>query len=238
MVTLKRDAKTESQKRGGYATGLSSRMNNFDRFQLTRENDREESEITSRYYDDSPQYKEYIWNELNRTAPRRMLSPEEVKNGVKPEELQYERSAYTPTFSRSSASLSSFRSSSRAYSRDEAQAQGLTFKAKFMIVAYVAVVVFFLTMIVINAGTLASLNAELASLNANPGPNVEVLDPNPMPSAPQETLAFGTGTEGNLKNAIPAGDYTSMSVSTPTTYVPNGNWFDSICDWLGNVVGG
>lgn len=234
MVTLKRDAKTESERRGGYATGLSSRMNNFDRFQLTRENDREESEITSKYYDDSPQYKEYIWNELNRTAPRRMLSPEEIKNGMKPEELQYERVAYTPTFSRASAST--YRSS--AVRRDEAEAQGLTSKAKLMIVAYVAVVVFFLTMIVINAGTLASLNAELTALNANPGPNVEVMDPTLTPPVVEETLAFGTGTEGNLKNAVPAGDYTSMSVSTPTTYVGSGNWFDSICDWLGNVVGG
>lgn len=236
MVTLKRDAKTESKRRGGYATSMSSTMNNYDRFRLTRENDKEEEEITSKYYDDSPQYKEYVWNELNRTAPRRMLSPDEIKNGMKPEDLSYEQTSYTPTFSRQSYATS--RSSARAMSRDEAQAQGLNFRAKLMIVAYVAVVVFFLTLIVINAGTLASLRSELNELNANPGVENGIIDSTINTPVVEEHLSFGMGSEGNLKNAVPAGDYTSMSVSAPTTYVASGNWFDGICDWLGGVVGG
>ena len=171
MVTLKREAKTESERYGGFATGMSSEMSNYDRFMSSREVDTvdQAEDFEARYYDDSQQYKDYLWQELSRTAPRRMLSPEEVKSGVRPEDVQQEQTEYVSRYSQSAQ----YAPSAQSVSRDERKAQGLTLKAKLVMVAYVAVVVFMLTLIAVNAGTLATLKSEISALEA--GSNAETV---------------------------------------------------------------
>ena len=237
MVTLKRKAKTESGKVGGYATNMSSSMNNYDRFQ-SFQNEEKGDVIRAEFYDDSPQYKDYLWQELNRTSSRPILSPEQVKSGVKPEEFQKQESKYKSSYSYSGYASTYAIPKSNAYysSRDEQEAHGITLKAKLMIAAYVAVVVFFLTLIVINAGTLASLKSDLTALEA------ESMSSITQPVTPSEPVVDEvvqmSGVESSLQNAVYAGDYTLMSVGTPQRYQGNTSWFDSICDWLGSVVGG
>ncbi len=244
MVTLKRKVKTESGRYGGYSTDMSSSMNNYDRYQTISHADEREDDITSEYYDDSPQYKDYLWNELNRTTSRRILSPEEVRMGVKPEEVREEKRSYVSDYAYSggAAAYAMPKRTSFSVNSDEREAHGITMKAKLLIVAYVAVVVFFLTLIVINAGTLATLKSEITALEAagNSGVNNEVVDNTVVvPNAPsvQDNLAFGTGSEENLQNSVYAGDYNLLNVSAPVGYAGNTSWFDSICDWLGGVVG-
>ena len=238
MVTLKRKVKTDSGRVGGYATNMSSSMNNYDRYQSQKE---EESDvIRAEFYDDSKQYKDYLWQEFNRTTSRPILSPEQVRNGVKPEDLQ-KQGKYTSTYSYSGYAPAYSMPKSNTYraSSDEEQAHGITFKAKMMIVAYVAVVVFFLTLIVINAGTLASLRKDLTALEAAESTVNNQLTETVVPSAPvvEETVQM-SGVESSLQNAVYAGDYTLMNVGTPQRYEGNTSWFDSVCDWLDGVIGG
>lgn len=232
MVTLRRDVKTESERYGGYNTGFSATMTNYDRFRLSSEDKVETQEYDAKYYDTSEEYKDYLWNELQRTSPRRILSPEEVKSGVKAEDVidYVEESTYTPA----RKVANSVQQKSKPISRDEERAQGLTTKAKILLVAYAVVVVFFLTLIAINANTLNVLNGKIASIESA---RAELTVEEAVTDTKSE-LVFGTGNENSLVNATPADDYALMSVSAPVSYELDGNWFDKVCDWLSNVVGG
>lgn len=231
MVTLRRDVKTESERYGGYNTGLSATMTNYDRFRLSSEDKVETEEYDAKYYDTSEEYKNYLWNELQRTSPRRILSPEEVKSGVKAEDVidYVDESVYTPA-----KSVATLREK-KAVNRDEERAQGLTTKAKIVLVAYAVIVVFFLALIAINANSLAVLNGKIASIESS---RAEASLPNDTTTSVEDTLVFGTGNESTLVNASPAGDYNLMTVSAPVTYELSGNWFDNVCDWLSSIVGG
>ncbi len=232
MVTLRRDVKTESERYGGYNTGFSATMTNYDRFRLSSEDKIETQEYDAKYYDNSEEYKNYLWNELQRTSPRRILSPEEVKSGVKAEDVidYVDEPIYTPA--RSIAT--SVKEKTKTVSRDEERAQGLTTKAKILLVAYAVVVVFFLTLIAINANTLSVLNGKIASIESA---RAELAVEEVVTDIESE-LVFGTGNENSLVNATPADDYALMSVSAPVSYELDGNWFDKVCDWLSSVVGG
>lgn len=231
MVTLRRDVKTESERYGGYNTGLSDTMTNYDRFRLAKEDTVETEQYDAKYYDNSEEYKAYLWNELQRSAPRRILSPEEVKSGVNPENAaDY---STEPFYATSGVIAPAVNERAKARSRDEEQAQGLTAKAKILLVAYAVVVVFFLALIAINANNLAVLNGKIAALEAariEAGETVEE-------GLPENNLVFGTGSESTLVNAAYAGDYDLLSVSAPVSYEINDNWFDKVCDWLGSIVG-
>lgn len=234
MVTLRRDVKTESERYGGYNTGFSSTMTNYDRFRLANEDTVEAPQYDAKYYDNSEEYKSYLWNELQRTSPRRILSPEEVKSGVSPEK---EIDDYvSPSYTSSKVVAPAVNENLKAKSRDDEQAQGLTAKAKILLVAYAVVVVFFLALIAINANNLAVLNSKIATLEASKieASAGEIIDD----AIPENNLVFGTGSESTLVNAVHAGEYDMLSVSAPVSYETNDNWFDKVCDWLGNVVGG
>lgn len=233
MVTLRRDVKTESERYGGYNTGFSTTMTNYDRFRLSSEDKIETEEYDAKYYDTSEEYKNYLWNELQRTSPRRILSPEEVKSGVKAEEsIDYvDQSTYTPARQVASA----VQEKTRTVSRDEERAQGLTTKAKVLLAAYAVIVVFFLTLIAINANSLAVLNGKIASIEQA---RAEMNVTDDVVTDTENALVFGTGNESTLVNATPAGDYNLMSVSAPVSYELDGNWFDRVCDWLSSIVGG
>ena len=228
MVTLRRDVKTETERYGGYNTGISSATTNYDRFRMAQEDSLLSDDYVKEYYDDSEEYKSYLWDELQRTTPRRLLSPEELRSGAKPETIARETTTYAPTYSNAPAFSSAPATASKAVNRDNEKAQGLTMKAKLVMVAYVAVVVFFLTLIFINSGRLAALNSQIAALEAEQRVEMEegMLDSTPEASIPvSETTVY-------------AGEYEMMSESNPVNYDVTSNWFDSVCDWIGGVVGG
>ena len=233
MVTLRRDVKTESERYGGYNTGFSATMTNYDRFRLSSEDKVETQEYDAKYYDTSEEYKNYLWNELQRTSPRRILSPEEVKSGVKAEDVidYVDEPIYTPAKS----VANSVQEKRKVASRDEEKAQGLTTKAKILLVAYAVIVVFFLTLIAINANTLNVLNGKIASIEST---RAELNAGSEIIEESENALVFGTGNEATLLNATPADDYALMSVSAPVSYELDGNWFDKVCDWLSSIVGG
>ncbi len=236
MVTLRRDVKTESERYGGYNTGLSDTMTNYDRFRLATEDRVENSEYDAKFYDDSEEYKSYLWQELQRTSPRRILTPEEVKSGVTVDET----ADYTvePSYTQKKEIASSVSESYKSKSRDDEKAQGLTVKAKVLLVAYALIVAVFLAIIAVNANSLAVLNGKIAALEAaqvEVGAS-EVVDD--VTEAPESGLVFGTGSEATLENAVHAGDYELLSVGAPVSYELSENWFDAVCDWLGSIVGG
>lgn len=228
MVTLRRDAKTETERYGGYNTGISSAATNYDRFRLAQEDSLLSDDYVKEYYDDSEEYKSYLWDELQRTTPRRLLSPEELRSGARPETMVQDSATYTPTYSNAPAFSSSSVATTKAVDRDNEKAQGLTMKAKLLMVAYVAVVVFFLTLIFINSGTLASLNNKIEALEAEQ--RVEIQE-GMLDSAPDSSIVVTEST-------VYAGDYEMMGESNPVNYDVKTNWFDSVCDWIGGVVGG
>ena len=230
MVTLRRDVKTETERYGGYNTGISSAMTNYDRFTMAKEDTLLSDDYVKEYYDDSEEYKNYLWDELQRTSPRRLLSPEELRNGATPQTVSREETQYAPQYTSAPAFAHAPQRQMKAVDRDNERAQGLTLKAKLLMVAYVAVVVFFLTLIFINSGTLASLNSQISALEASQ--RVEVEQDNASSS-----IVDGSTTV-TQPNTTYAGDYEMMSVSNPINYEVSYNWFDSVCDWLGGVVGG
>ena len=230
MVTLRRDVKTETERYGGYNTGISSATTNYDRFRMAQEDELLSDDYVREFYDDSEEYKSYLWDELQRTSPRRLLSPEELRSGVSPEAVERVETTYTPQFTSTPAFAQAPASEAKSVNRDNERAQGLTFKAKLLIVAYVAVVVFFLTLIFINAGTLASLNSQIATLEASQSVQVE--------QGEVGSSIVDSSTSTSEPTTVYAGDYEMMSVTNPVNYDVSSNWFDSMCDWLGGVVGG
>ena len=231
MVTLRRDVKTDTERYGGYNTGISSAATNYDKFRMAREDSLLADDYVQEYYDDSDEYKNYLWDELQRTSPRRLLSPEELRSGVTPQDVSSREESYTSSYSSAPAFASAPARTSRGVSRDHEQAQGLTLKAKLLMVAYVAVVVFFLTLIVINSGTLASLNSQISALEASQKVEIEQ-------GSVQTPSLDNTPSLPETVTTVYAGEYEMMSVSNPVNYEVSGNWFDSVCDWLGGVVGG
>lgn len=230
MVTLRRDVKTETERYGGYNTGISSATTNYDRFRMLQEDNLLTDDYVKEYYDDSEEYKNYLWDELQRTSPRRLLSPEELRNGATPSAVKKEETEYVPQYTSAPAFAHAPQRQAKSVDKDNERAQGLTLKAKFLMVAYVAVVVFFLTLIFINSGTLASLNSQISALEASQKVEVEQGD-------------VGSSIVDSSTTVTPptteyAGDYDMMSVSNPVNYEVSNNWFDSVCDWLGGVVGG
>ncbi len=232
MVTLRRDVKTESERYGGYNTGFSATMTNYDRYRLSGEDQVEAVEYDSKYYDNSEEYKNYLWNELQRTSPRRILSPEEVKSGVvKEEAIDY---VAQPTYTPSATATTVAKPIAKSINRDEQKAQGLTFMAKAICVVYAIVVVFFLALIAINANSLNVMRGKIAELEAA---QVQVEADQTVTDSADDTLVFGTGNEATLVGAESAGAYSLMSVSAPVSYEVESNWFDNVCDWLSSVVG-
>ena len=230
MVTLRRDVKTETDRYGGYNTGISSATTNYDRFRMEQEDSLLADDYVREYYDDSEEYKNYLWDELQRTSPRRLLSPEELRSGATPEAVAKEQTSYFPQYTSTPAFAQAPAKTNSKVERDNERAQGLTMKAKLLMVAYVAVVVFFLTLIFINSGTLASLNSQIATLEASQQVQVES-------GNTDSTIVDGTQTPIETVTAY-AGEYEMMSVTNPVSYDTPSNWFDSVCDWLGGVVGG
>lgn len=235
MVTLRRDVKTESERYGGYNTAFSDTMTGYDRFRLGSEDSIETAEYDAKFYDDSEEYKTYLWEELQRTSPRRILTPEEVKKGVTPETAEdYE---VEPFYAQEKDIAPAVKERYQAKSKDEERAQGLTFKAKVMIVAYVLVIAFMLTLIAVNASSLAVLNGKISALEAT---KMEASASHEVDNSElsENGLVFGTGSESTLENAVHAGEYELLSVSAPVSYELSDNWFDKVCDWLGSIVGG
>ena len=230
MVTLRRDVKADTERYGGYNTGISSAATNYDRFRMEQENSLLADDYVREYYDDSEDYKNYLWDELQRTSPRRLLSPEELRNGATPEAVSKEQTSYFPQYTSTPAFAQAPQKATSKVARDNERARGLTMKAKLLMVAYVAVVVFFLTLIFINSGTLASLNKQIATLEASQNVQVESGDIG-------STVVDGTQTPAESVTVY-AGEYEMMSVTNPVSYDTPSNWFDSVCDWLGGVVGG
>ena len=230
MVTLRRDVKTETERYGGYNTGISSATTNYDRFRMAQEDSLLADEYVKGYYDNSEEYKSYLWDELQRTTPRRLLSPEELRNGVSPEDVTREETEYVPQYTSAPAFAHAPQRQADSVDRDNERAQGLTLKAKLLMVAYVAVVVFFLTLIFINSGTLASLNSQISALEVAQSVQAE--------QGEASSSIVDSSTTVTEPATEYAGDYEMMSVSNPVNYEVSDNWFDSVCDWLGGVVGG
>lgn len=235
MVTLKREAKTESDRYGGYITRFNSTMSDYRRSPMASRDTLTYDTQTAPTFEDE-KYRSYLWNELQRTEPRKILKPEELD-----ESETYSRERRDAEISDyETRKYSSYNYNEKTQRISPArQRASLNAKAKILIAVYVLVVVLFTALIVVNAAGLENLtgniaaaqealNQESALLSAERD-GITVLTDEEIMNLAKEYGMVAVENSGSFE-LIPLNGSVDREVQT--------GWFDSFCDWISNVTGG
>ena len=211
MVTLKREEQTENRY-GGYTTRFSDRMQISDRFTRYAETDLFAEEDVAVSAD--TEYDNYLWEELKRTAPRRITPQSEFRKSAPVEE----KSAPARVKARKRATLS--------------------LKGKLLVLLYSAMIVLFSGIIITNAIAIDKQEPALPNLEAEvPGNDSTIQD---AYTAGGEV--GGETSDQNLPNGTVEGTssvgYEIIPVVPQANTTINTNWFDQLCDGLSSVFGG
>lgn len=220
MVTLKREEQTENRY-GGYSTRFSGRMETPDRFARFAEPDLFETN-NSTYAE--TEYDNYLWDELKRTAPRRISTESEYASAHSAEQAY--RNEYVAPVARPERRASTRRS-------------GLSLKGKLLIVLYAAVVVLFASIIITNAITIDGYDAELSKLETELSEAEVALDSALAQSAVvDETEIKNQAIANGMVEATGSVGYEVIPIAPGPDYQINTNWFDRMCDGVSSVFGG
>lgn len=223
MVTLRREM-TRDTRRNDYDNRSSHKLyRDESNNSALRVNDSERERKNV-----SPEYLDYLWEELNRTEARRTLRPEEYVRGGAPEAIadtrirednrtseRYERS-YSPA-------------KETRYSRNGK----LDKKGVVAIVAYFLIVAVIATLIIINGGNNAALvvaSGTQAEISLQAG--AEINSTTELPLISEESLDVMVLNDGSVV------DINLLNKSESYTYQEKTNWFDKICDTISFIAGG
>ena len=221
MVTLKREEQTEDRY-GGYSTRFAGRMQNSDRFARYAESDLFENSANTPYAD--TEYDNYLWGELKRTEKRRITSEAEYNRtyGAR-QDFQQEYAA----------------PAARPERRADTRRAGLSLKGKLLILVYLAVVVMFASIIITNAITIDSYNAELSNLESEFADASLALDAAGAASTEIDVEGIRNQAVANgMIEATGSVGYEVIPVTPVQNYQINTNWFDRMCDGMSSVFGG
>ena len=234
MVTIRRNATTEEERYGGYKTKFNSLMSDYQNYRNTFDySDLDErDEVDTRYTDTSEEYNTYLWRELNRTSPRRILTPEELCGGASiptPEVSgTYAEPIYSPQYVEPAPYVQPKTKTKKA---------SLNFRAKALIVVYALVMVVFVGFICANAGAISTLNAEITTLEqtvATESAQLENVRNDIITDEQVLNMAEGLG----YSNLSASGSYQLLDTTKYQGEIVQTNWFDGFCDFVSGIFGG
>ena len=232
MVTIRRDATTEEERYGGYRTKFNSLMSDYQSYRNTfdYEDLEERDEIDTRYTDTSEEYNTYLWRELSRTSPRRILTPEELCGSEPVSTPEQVEPLYRQTETCQPI----------AYAQPKVKSNkkvSLNFRAKALIVVYALVMVVFVAFICANAGAISTLNTEITSLEqtlSTESAELSTIKNNAVTDEQVLNMAQDMG----YTHATSSGSYELLKTSEYAGEVVQTNWFEEVCDFVSGVFGG